>query len=376
VNAGARRAARVPLLILTTIVRVVGVVAVVAVDERRAAAETETAQPIDRVEVTLIAGAPPCPPPLREVVAEQLADLTPDLVWVCKERIDPEEAFRPDGAGAGAIRIAIDVRAGTEARLTLGDTRSDRFVIRRVPLRNGLDELGREEIAQIVRFATQALRDGSSATLSRTEARAAIASWSPPPEATARSPAAADAVPQPPRFAVDLGPIWSVSFFSREIPVVQDLALRLAVRGLASHLWSWAEAGYRLPASDHAEPIGVEISAASLRLGVGVGQTGTRRLSFSGGAGIGLDRISFTPIGAANSVQPAAPDAFWSAGARLTFDAELRATTRLTIGARLACDVAAADIHYDLRGSDGSARRVLTAFRVTPGLGIMLAWRL
>jgi len=272
VNARARRAARVALL-LPLAVGVVGVVA------RDAAAETETPPPIDRVEVTLVASAPPCPPPLRDVVAEQLADLTPDLVWICRERSDPDEALRSDGAGAGAIRIAIDVRAGTEARLTLGDTRSDRFVIRRVPLRNGLDELGREQIGQIVRFATQALRDGSSATLSRTEARAAIASWSPPPEAIARSPAAAAPVPvpEPPRFAVDVGPTWSVSLFSREIPLVQDVALRLAVRALASHLWSWAEAGYRLPASDHAEPIGVEISAASLRLGVGVGQTGTGR---------------------------------------------------------------------------------------------------
>ena len=73
---------------------------------------------------------------------------------------------------------------------------------------------------------------------------------------------------------------------------------------------------------------------------------------------------------------PAAPDAFWSAGARLILSADLRATTRLTIAAMLACDITAEDVHYDLRGADGSARRVLTAFRVAPGLGISVAWRL
>ena len=341
----------------------------------RTAAAAPGSEPIDRVEVTLVAGSPPCPTLLRDVLAGQLADLTPDLVWVCRERIDPEEAFRSEGAGAGAIRIAIELRAGTEARLTLGDTRSDRFVVRRVPLRNGLDELGREQIGQIVRFATLALQAGSSLTLSRTEARAAVASWPAPPGGETTAPPL-DRAPRPPRLAVDLGPVWSVSMFSREIPVVQELAIGAAVHGPASHLWAWLEAGYRLPARDQGEPIGVELSAASLRFGLAVGQMRTRLLSFSGGAGVGLNRVSFTPIGAAASVQPAAPDTFWGESARLRLDAELRATARLTIGVRLACDIATADVHYDLRGSDGGARRVLTAFRIAPGLGVSVAWRL
>jgi len=358
VSTGPRRAARVAFFILTVAIG-------------RAAA-----QPIDRVEVTLVGGSPPCPQPLRDVVAEQLADLTPDLAWTCRERIDPDEAFRSDGNGEGAIRIAIELRAGTEARLTLGDTRSDRFVVRRVPLQNGLDEVGREQIGQIVRFSTLALRSGSGQTLSRTEARAAVAGWALPPVRETPSPPVHDQAPRAPRLAVDLGPIWSASAFSREIPVVQEVALGAVMRGTASPLGGWVEAGYRLPASEQADPIGVELSAASLRLGLAVGQTGARTLSFSGGAGIGADRIRFAPIGAAPSVPPAAPDAFWSASARLMAGAAWRPTARLSIGARLTCDIAAADVHYDLRGSDGSARRVLTAFRIAPGIGIGVAWRL
>jgi hypothetical protein len=340
---------------------------------------TAAAQPINRVEVTLVAGAPPCSPPLRDVVAEQLADLTPDLIWVCRERIDPEEPFRSDGAGAAAIRIAIELRAGAEARLTLGDTRSDRFVVRRIPLANGLDELGREQIGQIVRFATLALRDGSSLTLSRTEARAAVAGWSASPGREISASAGApppDRGPRQPGWAVDVGLVGSLSIFSQEIPLVQELALDAVIRGPAAHLWPWAEAGYRFPASDAAQPVGVELSATSLRFGLAGGQARTRSLSLSGGAGIELDRVRFAPIGAAASVQPAAPDAFWTVGARLMLGGEWRPITRLTIGARLACNIGAADVHYDLHGSDGSARRVLTAFRVAPGLGVSVAWRL
>jgi len=343
-----------------------------------AVGRTVAAAPIDRVEVTLVAGSPRCPPELREVVAEQLADVTSDVVWVCRERLDPEEAFRSDGAGTGAIRIAVDVRAGAEARLTLGDTRSDRFVVRRIPLGSGLDEIGREQIGQIVRFATLALRDGSSPTLSRSEARAAVATWPAAPPGGAGRAALPPAVPasRRPGWAVDLGPIWSVSAFSREIPVVQELAVGAVVRAPASHLWGWVEAGYRLPASDDAQPIGVQLSAASMRLGLAAGQARTRALSFSAGAGVGLERARFAPVGAAASVEPAAPDAFWNLGARLIAGAEWRPAARLTIGARLVCDIAAANVHYDLRGSDGSARRVLTAFRVAPGAGVGIAWRL
>jgi hypothetical protein len=378
VSIGRRRAARVALLLLPAAICRTVAAAPAGEDSAGEAsapgADTSAAPPIDRVEVTLVGDSPPCPRLLRDVVAGQLADLTPDLVWVCRERVDPEAAFRSDSTGAAAIRIAIELRAGTEARLTLGDTRSDRFVVRRVPLQNGLDELGREQIGQIVRFATLALRAGSSQTLSRTEARAAVASWAAPRvRETSPPPRLGQA---PPRWAVDLGPIWSVSIFSREIPVVQELAAGAAVGGIASHVWGWVEAGYRFPARDEGQPIGVELRAASLRFGVAAGQVRTRSLSFSGGAGIGLDRVRFAPIGASASVQPAAPNAFWNAGARLMLGGDWRATTRLTIGARLACDIAAADVHYDLRGADGSARRVVTAFRVAPGLGVTIAWRL
>lgn len=333
-------------------------------------------EPSGRAEITIVADAP-CAPRLRDVIVGQLADLTTELVWGCRERIDPDDAFRTAAPGASALRVWIDLRVGAEARLTLGDERSDRFVVRRIPLANGMDELGREQIGQIVRFAALAVRTGEGETLTRTQARAAVADWPAPrvrPVETVRSEAPAP--PRAPPPAVDIGALWSLTAFSLEVPLVQELALGAAVGRTASPLWGWVEAGYRLPVSYRAEPIGVDLNAASLRFGLAAGQRGTRLVSFSVGAGIGVDRVSFAPTDAAASVQPAGDDTFYNVVGRLRLAVGLRATASLTIAARLACDLAAADVHYDLRDASGAARRVLTQFRLAPGLGLGLTWRL
>ena len=60
----------------------------------------------------------------------------------------------------------------------------------------------------------------------------------------------------------------------------------------------------------------------------------------------------------------------------MTLAVGLRLTDRLTVGARLTGQLAASDIHYDLRDAGGAAHRVLTPFRVEPGVGLGLSWRL
>jgi hypothetical protein len=337
-----------------------------------AAAAAVTPRP-EHVAVNVVP-AVPCPPSLREVVAGQLADLTADVAWTCGDRFGPEEAFRPEGGEPGVVRVFIDLRAGGEARLTLADARGDRFVVRRVPLAHGLDELGREQIGQILRFAIIALRAGDRQTLSRTEARAAVADW-PPAAAPVQRPLRAEPTQARSRPTVDVGAIWSLHALAPELPAVQELALAAGVGRVAAPLSGWLEAGYRLPASYRPEPVGVRLSSGWLRLGIAVGQSRTRRASFSAGAGVGVGRIWFAPISAAASVAPAASDAFWTGGARLWIAVALRVTSTLAVGARLVCDVAAADVHYDLHDASGTPHRVLTERRVVPGFGLGIAWR-
>jgi hypothetical protein len=328
--------------------------------------------PSERAEITVVAAAP-CAPRLREVIADQLADVTTEVVWTCRDRLDPEDQFRQTLPGGSALRVWIDLRMGAEARLTL--ERADRFVVRRIALTNGLDELGREQIGQIVRFAALAVR-GEGETLTRTEARAAVADWPGPPRAPGETAVRSEAAVRTPRSAIDIGAIWSVAAFSREIPLVHELALGAAVGRAGSPVSGWLEAGYRLPARYDAQPIGVELSAAALRVGVAAGPRGTGFVSFGVSAGIGVERISFEPLAAAASVDPAPADTFWSASARLALFIAFRLTARLSVGARLAGDFVAADVHYDLRDAGGVPHRVLSPFRLAPGLGLGLSWRL
>jgi hypothetical protein len=348
--------------------------AVVLVSTPAAAAAPERS---GRAAINIVMDAP-CAPALRDVIADQLADLTTEIAWTCRDRFDPEAALRPAMPGESGLRVWIDLRVATEARLTLGDEGADRFVVRRIPLAHGLDELGREQIGQIVRFATLAVRAGESETLTRTAARAAVADWaaSPPrPQEDTRA-VRADAAPRQPRLSVDIGAIWSLQAFAREIPLVHELALAASVGRATSALSAWMEAAYRLPASDRADPIGVELDAAALRLGIAAGQPATRFAAVGIAAGVGLQRISFTPVGVASSVEPAAAGTFWSATARLSVAVAVRVTAHLTVGARISGELAAADIHYDLRDASGAPHRVMTPFRVAPGLGVGLSWRL
>jgi len=372
VTIGAPRAGKFVLLLLLPALAVATPIAARAAGDPAPTGASGGRERSERAEITIVADAP-CAPRLREVIADQLADVTAQLVWTCRDRLDPEDQFRPTPPGGSALRVWIDLRLGAEARLTL--ERADRFVVRRIALTDGLDELGREQIGQIVRFAALAVR-GEGETLTRTEARAAVADWPGPPRAQSEAAVRREAPVRAPPPAVDIGAIWSAAAFSREIPVVHELALAAAVRRADSPLSGWLEAGYRLPARYHAEPIGVELSAATLRGGLAVGPRGTRFASVGLSAGIGVERTSFVPLAAAASAEPAPADTFWSANARLALSVVLRVTARLTVGGRLACDLVAADVHYDLRDASGAAHRVLTPFRLQPGLGLGLAWRL
>lgn len=339
---------------------------------------------VDAAEITVVADET-CAPRLRDVLAEQLAGLVTKVDWSCRQRFDSEDLFRPASGGRPAVRVWIDVVTVGEARVTLEDDRSERFVVRRIPLPNGMDEVSREEIGNILRFAMIAVLARASETLSRAEARATLSSWPThtAPGVSSKAPTAGPLAlvergerrkpTATPLFEV--GPLWSLQAFSREIPLIQELALSVGLTRQSRPFSVWIEAGYRLPTIYRAEPVGVALGANSVRLGMTLERRGGRRVSWGVGAAGGLNRISFAPSHAVPSFEAAPEGHFLTATGRLLFVVDLRAQAHLAIGLRLFCDVSTSDVHYDIHDVGGGNRRVLSAFGVMPGLSLVIAWR-
>ena len=350
------------------------------------------------VEIAIVAPEK-CPADLRERIAQQIAGLTEPVEWSCLPRFDQEDPFQPLAAGP-RLRFWIDLTPETEARLTLRDGRSDRFLVRRVPLPRGLDEIGREELGQIVRSALLAMGAGTEETLTRAQARAEIARWPRPPApplatapaappASARTPppAAASAPPlktapvdgrqstRPPLISLDFaGAFGAARAFAPSIPVVAEIGLG----GEIVHpgpFGGWVEAGYQLPARYAATPLGVELSALAFRAGFRASRRLGSAMEGRLGAGGGLTRMSFAPQGTAAVAAVAPPATFWYGTARILAALERRLSTHVVAGVTAFVDVVGSNVHYDVAQPDGTTRRVLVPYRFQPGLALEIGWR-
>lgn len=329
-------------------------------------------QPAARAETAIAIVAPArCPPELRERIAEQIAGEADGVTWSCLSRFDGEEPFRNAAAGRGELEFWIDLTHGPEARIMLRDARSDRFVVRRVPLPDGLDEIGREEIGQIVRAASLAVRAGPEDTLTRAEARAEVARWPQPPAPPPPAPARRR---PPPSLNIDVEAFAAARALASPVPVVAELGLGGDL-GRLGPLEGWVEASYQLPARYQGTPVSVALSAFAVRAGIqAVGHLSARwegRL----GAGGGATRMSFTPRSQGTAATAAAPGAFWYATGRALAGVDARLAAHLVVGLTAFLDVVGADVHYDLRQPDGTSSRVMAPYRFEPGLAVGIASR-
>jgi hypothetical protein len=332
-----------------------------------------------------IVGDEGCPPALRDRITEQIGDVADQVDLSCLSRFDAEEPFRSPDSAPDQLRIWVDVTPRTEARLTLRDGRADRFVVRRIPLPRGLDEIGREEIGQIVRSAAIAMLANPAETLSSAQARAEISRWEQPragPPAALAAPAGGaasvderrgpDASGGPTR-RLQVGPLISARTFATSIPIVEEIGIAAAL-GRPGALGAWIEAAYQIPARDDQSLVGVELNAFAFRAGLAASVVAGPSFVIHFGAGVGLIRTSFTPLGDPATVTTDPPSAFFSGAGRLLAGVDFRASKHVVAGVTLFCDVVGADVHYDLYEPDGSARRVLSPFRFQPGVALRIGW--
>jgi hypothetical protein len=303
-------------------------------------------------------------------------------------------ALLEESTGDSRVWVFVTRPSPHVARLYFRGPHGNRFLLRELALKNGLDELGRELIAQVVETSTVALLR-SEAGLSREEASRDLSLQGEPqeggddiPVVAALPPSAQSAEPPgdandgaptarggPSRFTYELSARlaekWAGSDFSIDTGVGAETGLAY---GLSPSLFVRGRLvfEYGLGQSIETASVNADVQTSALRLGVDLG---TRRgpHGFAAGVSAGAD---------VTRVQPAQPpDASLAPAARFTDTTpvvRLEARYELALGAFRATagvlgDVSLEDTHYDVRIGDGSTP-VAEPWAVRPGLALTVGW--
>lgn len=287
----------------------------------------------------------------------------------------------------GRVRVFITLADAQLARLYLRGPFGRRFLLRELLLRNGLDELGRESIAQVVATSTQALlhssagvdRETAKADVMRTQTRSAAPTVPPvePAFVPSARPAPATA-PARVRLRYELGLRGSAAWNGAalrarrgggaEAALTEELPARLLVR---ERLVFEQFALQQLRPSE----LIAQVRTSALRLGVDLGRPYARgEHALLGGVAVGLDLLHVSP--------QRARDPSWALAKRRIdvvpmLRAELRYERRfsvLCLSAAAYADVVLVDSQFEVREGERT-RRVAHPWRVSPGLALSLGWR-
>jgi hypothetical protein len=276
------------------------------------------------------------------------------------------------------------------AKLYFRGSFGNRFLLRQLTLKHGLDELGRELIAQVVETSTEALLR-SGAGVSREEAKAGL-------RADADD---TDELDEDERNGANVASATHADRASKptSTPRNSDLEFELGARGVAK--WSGSKLGldhgpgletalvfrpknglfirgrvvfeYGLGQSLDANGLDADIRTTSLRGGMDVG-TSKGMNAVSVGAFVGADFTRTLP-----KATPSASLDLASKSSAIVPMMRLEARYELTLGAFRAAaglfgDVSLRDTHYDAQLANGT-HRVATPWPVRPGAALTLEFR-
>lgn len=321
--------------------------------------------------------------------SDELADVLAELM---EKSFDPhfvrEESFHPEVFLAenerdARVWVFITLHDPGHARLYFRGPHGERFLLRELELRRGLDEVGRESIAQVVETSVGALIN-TGVGISREEAKAALARehGADAPRPVARpTPESAKPVLAPPpdpdaersRVAFEAALRVVGSYGGSEVKEAFALGLEVGVEigkpiGFVLRPRGVVERG---TAHDlDTSPIAAELSTWSFRLGLDAGVRSGAHVGFLG-VSAGLDRVgistkessdpTFSPTGDSADIVPIV---------RVEARYEL-AVSILRLGIAPFADVALEESHYDLV-FENETRRLATAWIVRPGLAVSI----
>jgi hypothetical protein len=351
-----------------------------AAADQRAAHEDSSPE---RLYIVLVGGVQQ--PELERLLEEWLETSGLAVTIVGSRSLDVSTVFAVDRDPV-RIRIWLTMPSANVVRLTFADPQAERFLVRDVPLERSLDELGREQIAQVLLAAAQAFRERRENT-PREEVRRALEQ--PPPstsksdeartreQRTAAAPASADTDARREAAGPVLGWAPGVRYALRfkgpeGVSHGPGLVLESTFAWPTARLGGSIEARYEFAHDVETDEVELSIATLALRVGL-VGALGGERSGLLGEAGFGLDRDAVKSRARAGSnVAPRSNIDDQHAVFHVLAGPYVRwGSFRATFGLRL--DVALVRTHYDVI-VDGEAKRVLTPWQVQPGTYVGAAW--
>jgi hypothetical protein len=333
----------------------------------RADGEPTEGQSAIRADISL-AGPAAAVGRVRSVVTELLEREGVVVSTSFLDRIRPEAvlaALPPNERRQ--IATWIEVGAAREALLYFRDAPAQRFVLRKLALDNGLDEVAVEEIGHIVKSVVLALAAGDEPALTIAQARAIL---QPPARAALKPTPYVPRAPTPLAGEVGLGLIMQL--FSPEIALSPRLDLRLAF--LVDHDWGpqgpvggWISVGYGETLQYRSATVGIDLTTVAARVGALWEPWHSARVVSRIEIGGGFDLIDFAPQPGSSGVAPATPGRYLTPVGAVVAGAELKMIGPLSVGAGGEIDFYTADVHYDVQQAGGRVR-LLVPYRVRPGL--------
>jgi hypothetical protein len=274
-------------------------------------------------------------------------------------------------------RVWIDGSRSDRLRVYFVNCKTERFLVRDVPLPDGLNDVALETVAQVIESSVAALLAGAAVGMTREEMATELRPPPAPPiPALPPPPAPVDA--RAGRWEPSIGAFYAAQAFASEVPVEHGPGLlvhidRAADRWIAG---AWVSAQYQLPERVRSSLAGARLDTLALRGGAEVGRSLDGRWGVGARIGAGVDAVHIAPrSGSSAASATLTADRFsWTYALHLALVATVRASRHVAVSLAAVADVDVNERHYDV-SIDGALTRVATPWPVRPGVLLELAWR-
>lgn len=341
--------------------------------EQASTATTDADTPPPRVELTLV-GEAPGGSALLERATSWFRDPRVTTESTRASSVDANAVFA--AGGVSGVRIWIWLRTPSAARVFVAahepTTGAARYWVSDVALRSGLDELGSEELAQLVHLSALAVWAGNLESR-RSEVEAGLGAPTAPPSAAPPRPRDdTDDEAAERRSTFRLGAEYSLRFAGDEgVPQVVAAVLGVAWRAPQRESSLRVHVGALVPRRVTSSDLDLSLAGASALLEAAGAWQQSQRLWLTAAAGPGVDVVHYSAASTEMvQAEPAGTDVrpFAQAGLGLRTD-----VGGVSFSATAQVLVQWLRVHYDVVRA-GQQEEVLAPWLVQPGAALGATW--